>query len=356
MGIVIRIPASLKLPLTCLFGWFLTLSAAQAYPWADVPLIVKTAVLEEVPGIHVDEVERERKNGSYIYEIEGEVNGSEVELKVAADGTILKVEYEESSRREDEEDKDHDGWLDEDENTHGCDPNDPDSDDDTFPDGFEHTHGSDPLDPASQPQIMAIESECVEGGGVCLLIHVQTFLLGRFQLEMMDVNGQWIPVGDAFNGDGSEVVFEMPLPAGGSGMFRTSIVPDTSGGSTSGGSSGTTGSGTCSAPESIVGLTITIKDDEGEAKTYTMDSPTSGEVYEEEDGEIEFYPFDYIYEITGPCSARITITFPSDDEEQKGVVIDITFTSQGIGTVTMRRFEGNDFEDPETGDFYVSSD
>jgi hypothetical protein len=362
----------------------LTANPLLAIRWSDVPEIVRQAVEEEVPGIDIEEVELERHNGVDFYEIEGEVNGAEVELKVGEDGTILDVEFESAGQNGDDDDEDHgwdrngwdrngwddptrnqndrwwhdhdhDGMRDEDEEGYGCNPEDADSDDDSYPDGFEQDHGSDPTDPNSKPQIMTIKSECTAGGGVCLFITVRTFEAGTFQLEFLGESGEWTPLGGSFTGDGEDYVHEIPVTAGaGGGMFRTTIEPAPEVGDDEHHDSDDSGSHSC-APDSVEGMTFEIDVDDGDSKTYKMNSGSSGQVVEDDgQGGVEFYPYDYEYEKTGDCTAKITITFPSDGDDESGVEITLTFTPEGTGTVTVRQFSGDNFSGGEEGSFSKS--
>ncbi len=48
-----------------------------------------------LPGISLTEAEKETKDDSVIYELEGKlINGKEYEIKIAADGTIIKIKLE----------------------------------------------------------------------------------------------------------------------------------------------------------------------------------------------------------------------------------------------------------------------
>ena len=62
----------------------------------QVPAAVKATILKESAGGKITEIEREMKNGKTVYEAEFILNGDEIEIKVAPDGTLLgrKVEQE----------------------------------------------------------------------------------------------------------------------------------------------------------------------------------------------------------------------------------------------------------------------
>jgi uncharacterized membrane protein YkoI len=62
----------------------------------QVPPAVKAAILAEAGDNPIKEIEAETKNGKTVYEAEWVSGGKEIELKVAADGTILKKEVEDA--------------------------------------------------------------------------------------------------------------------------------------------------------------------------------------------------------------------------------------------------------------------
>ncbi len=55
----------------------------------QVPLEVKATILAEAAGGEIREIERETKDGKTVYEAEFVLDGREVEIKVAPDGTLL---------------------------------------------------------------------------------------------------------------------------------------------------------------------------------------------------------------------------------------------------------------------------
>ena len=61
-------------------------------PLSEVPEHVKAAALAAVPGIILEEAERETEDGRVVYGLEGEVDGREYEVEVSADGTVLEIE------------------------------------------------------------------------------------------------------------------------------------------------------------------------------------------------------------------------------------------------------------------------
>ena len=65
-------------------------------PLSAVPENVITIVQNTLPGISLTEAEKEVKDDTVIYELEGElINGKEYEIEITEDGTILKIELEE---------------------------------------------------------------------------------------------------------------------------------------------------------------------------------------------------------------------------------------------------------------------
>jgi uncharacterized membrane protein YkoI len=60
----------------------------------EVPEAVKATILREAAGAEIKELERETEDGQTVYEAEAIIDGQEVEIKVAADGTLLSKEVE----------------------------------------------------------------------------------------------------------------------------------------------------------------------------------------------------------------------------------------------------------------------
>ncbi|MHC4500049.1 MAG: PepSY domain-containing protein, partial [Planctomycetota bacterium] len=60
----------------------------------QVPAVVKATILKEAQGGTIKEIERETEDGKTLYEAEVIINGQEVEIEVAADGTLLGKEVE----------------------------------------------------------------------------------------------------------------------------------------------------------------------------------------------------------------------------------------------------------------------
>jgi len=62
---------------------------------AEVPANIISIVQNALPGFSLSEAEKEIKNGSVIYQLEGKlINGKEYEIKIAEDGSIIKIELE----------------------------------------------------------------------------------------------------------------------------------------------------------------------------------------------------------------------------------------------------------------------
>jgi len=68
----------------------------------QVPAAVKATILKEAKGAVITEVEKESSKGKTYYEAEWVVGGKEVEIKVATDGTLLGREIEEEDEDDDE--------------------------------------------------------------------------------------------------------------------------------------------------------------------------------------------------------------------------------------------------------------
>lgn len=60
----------------------------------QVPQAVRDAILKEAGNAKIDEIEKETRGDKVTYEAEWKVDGREIELKLAEDGTILAREQE----------------------------------------------------------------------------------------------------------------------------------------------------------------------------------------------------------------------------------------------------------------------
>jgi len=72
----------------------------EKIPLADVPAAVKDAAVKAVDGLTLTEAEKEVKNGAVVYELKGTASGKEYEVKVSADGKVLKTEEEKGEKEE----------------------------------------------------------------------------------------------------------------------------------------------------------------------------------------------------------------------------------------------------------------
>ena len=95
-----RSNAHLKISATVFFS-AITLAACTEnsseieIPVSEVPANIVTIVQKTLPGISLVEAEKETRDEIVIYELEGTlINGKEYEIKIAADGTIIKIELE----------------------------------------------------------------------------------------------------------------------------------------------------------------------------------------------------------------------------------------------------------------------
>jgi len=70
----------------------------------QVPAAVKATILKEAQGGTIKEIERENEDGRIIYEAEVIIDGQEVEIEVAADGTLLSKEVEDDDDEDDDDD------------------------------------------------------------------------------------------------------------------------------------------------------------------------------------------------------------------------------------------------------------
>jgi uncharacterized membrane protein YkoI len=60
----------------------------------ECPAPVKATILKEAKGGKIEEIEKEVENGVTLYEAEIEVDGKEIEIKVAPDGKLLEKEVD----------------------------------------------------------------------------------------------------------------------------------------------------------------------------------------------------------------------------------------------------------------------
>ena len=81
----------------------------------EAPAAVQATIKTEAQGGSIEEIERETENGKTVYEADVIINGQEVEIKVAPDGTLLGKEVEDDDDDDDEGDDDDDDDDDDDE-------------------------------------------------------------------------------------------------------------------------------------------------------------------------------------------------------------------------------------------------
>ncbi len=64
-------------------------------PIAEVPAKLITVIQNSLPGIALTKAEKQIKNDTVIYELEGRlINGKEYEIKLKEDGTIIEIDLE----------------------------------------------------------------------------------------------------------------------------------------------------------------------------------------------------------------------------------------------------------------------
>jgi uncharacterized membrane protein YkoI len=96
----------------------LTAAAAQhgkeeKVPLEAVPRNVIDAASAAVPGLVIEQAERELERGLVVYELSGKANGKRVEVEVSAEGKVLEVENGGDDGKDDD-DQDDDGKDDDD--------------------------------------------------------------------------------------------------------------------------------------------------------------------------------------------------------------------------------------------------
>ena len=75
---------------------------------SDLPEAVRATLEREAPGAEIEEIEMEEEGGKVVYEIEVEIDGKEMELEIAADGTLLEKEADEGDDDDDDDDDEDD--------------------------------------------------------------------------------------------------------------------------------------------------------------------------------------------------------------------------------------------------------
>ncbi len=90
----------------------------EEIPLDEVPANVKQAAMDAVPGLVLEEAEKETENGIVVYSLEGTANGKEYEVEVSAAGKVLEIE-EDDDDDDDDHDDDHDDDGDHDDDDDG---------------------------------------------------------------------------------------------------------------------------------------------------------------------------------------------------------------------------------------------
>ena len=90
-------------------------SSEEKVPLDAVPKPVVDAALAAVPGLVIEQVERELEKGVLVYDLEGKAGGVRFEVEVTAEGKVLEVERgEDDDDKDGEDDDDKDGEDDDD--------------------------------------------------------------------------------------------------------------------------------------------------------------------------------------------------------------------------------------------------
>jgi len=109
VGVLVVVGVSLGAPLA--LGWMSGTSTPvkedeheKKVTIDQVPEAVRATILKEAGKNKIEEIEEETKNGVTVYEAEWHEGGKEVEIKVAADGKLLKKEIEDDDEDDDDDD------------------------------------------------------------------------------------------------------------------------------------------------------------------------------------------------------------------------------------------------------------
>lgn len=87
----------------------LTYAKEEKVKLGDCPEAVQKTIKEKANGGTIVEVEKEtKKDGTVVYEAEIKKDGKEIEVVVAADGTLIKVEQEDDDDDDKYDDNDDD--------------------------------------------------------------------------------------------------------------------------------------------------------------------------------------------------------------------------------------------------------
>jgi hypothetical protein len=78
--------------------------------WGDLPVAVQNTFTKNANGGTVGDLTKEKKKDATVYEAKSTASDGKVtEIKVAADGTLIKTEAEDQDKNGDHEDNDGDG-------------------------------------------------------------------------------------------------------------------------------------------------------------------------------------------------------------------------------------------------------
>lgn len=70
-------------------------------PLSEVPEVVRKAALAAVPGLVLDEAEKEVEDGELLYSLEGQAGGQRYCVEVSPTGKVLEVEHEDGDEDDD---------------------------------------------------------------------------------------------------------------------------------------------------------------------------------------------------------------------------------------------------------------
>ncbi len=73
-------------------------------PLDQVPANIKKAAQAALPGLVLEEAERETEDGTVVYSLEGTADGEEYEVEVSAAGKVLEVERDDDDDDDDPDD------------------------------------------------------------------------------------------------------------------------------------------------------------------------------------------------------------------------------------------------------------
>jgi uncharacterized membrane protein YkoI len=290
-----------------------------------LPGAIYAALMDEFPGLKIEEVEVSSIEGMTRYKVESKNGPKRIDVYVTPSGEIVKIEM----------DTDDDGLTDSEEAGMGLDPEDPDTDNDSFPDGFESGENSDPLDAKAVPQILRIEKMVgIADGPDFVKISVSTFSGSEFVVEHCPDAKSWESIGASIRGDGSIYEVMIPVIEGEQcGFFRVSIGELSNEAGEIGGATGTTD--TCFAPENLDGLKFDLDLGDEDAGELVFRSRKRGQVVTSHGNRINIEPFGYDYRRTGNCSGTVTVSFPRPGEDHV-VEYELQFTEDGRGNVVRK--------------------